>query len=119
MPWKSIRLELASTDDFPHGSASRSYLFRLPLGDGAMIDEEAIKRVPALATAHRYWPNERDRLGHIIRTARCWTVRFETGEESLLFGLECQPIEEDRIFVVDEPDGERRPFRIISVRPVT
>lgn len=119
MPWMSIRLELACTDDFPDGSASRSYLFRVPLGDGAIIDAEAIKRMPALATAHRYWPNERDKFGHIIPTAHCWAVRFETGEESLLFELERQPIEENKVFVVKEPDGARRPFRVISVRPVT
>ena len=119
MPWKSIRLELACTDDFPDGSASRSYTFRLPLGDEALIDAKAIERAPALATAHRYWPNERDRFGYVIRTAHGWAVRFETGDESLLFELDHRPVKESKILVMEEPDGARRPFRIVSVRPVS
>lgn len=119
MPWKSIRLELACTDGFPNGSASRSYLLRLPLDDRALIDEDALALSPALATAHRYWPNERDRFGFISRTGGGWAVRFESGEECLLFGLDRQPLEERNILTFGESDGAWRPFQVVSVRPVT
>jgi hypothetical protein len=44
MTWKSIRLELARTKEFPEGSASRAYLLRLPLDDRGRIYESALRR---------------------------------------------------------------------------
>lgn len=119
MPWKSIRLELACTDGFPNGSASRSYLLRLPLDDRALIDEAALALSPARATAYRYWPNERDKFGVVSRTGRGWAVRFEDGEECLLFGPDAHPLAECNLLTLGEPDGVRRPFRVVSIRPVT
>ena len=42
MNWRSIRLELARTKEFPEGSASRAYLLRLPLDEKGLIDEQAL-----------------------------------------------------------------------------
>src|SRR5580765_7738714 len=59
MNWKSIRLELARTPEFPEGSASRAFLLHLPLDQDGLIDEEVLRDAPARATVHRFWPNER------------------------------------------------------------
>src|SRR3546814_9571358 len=63
MSWTTIRLELARTPAFPNGSAARSYVLRLPLGSGGLIDEREYRIHPELATARRFWPNEPDRHG--------------------------------------------------------
>ena len=44
----------------------------LPLDEGGLIDERTLKRSPARATVHRFWPNERDMAGYVIRTPSGW-----------------------------------------------
>lgn len=118
MNWKSIRLELARTPDFPQGSPSRAYLLRLPLDEQGMIDEQALGLAPAMATVHRFWPNERDRTGYMIRTAAGWAMSYEPGEadDETVFHLETHPIRLGEYVTLTEPDGQRLPFRVASVK---
>ena len=118
MNWKSIRLELARTRDFPEGSASRAYLLRLPLDERGLIDEQALYSAPALATVHRYWPNQRDRSGYMIRTPKGWAMSYEPGEEDdeTVFHLETHPIRVGEYITLTEPDGSRLPFRVASLK---
>ena len=114
MTWKSIRLELARTKDFPEGSASRAYLLRLPLDERGLIDERALAGSPAMATVHRFWPNEADRSGYVIRTPQGWAMSYEPGEEDdeTVFHLETHPIRKGEYITLTEPDGRRFPFRV-------
>lgn len=118
--WKSIRLELARTPDFPQGSANRTYLLRLPLDEGGLIDERALNHAPALATVHRYWPNEPDIFGYVIQTPQGWAISYEPGEQDneTVFHLETHPMREGNYITLTEPDGRRLPFRVASVRPM-
>lgn len=120
MPWKSIRLELARTPEFPEGSATRAYLLRLPLDDCGLIDEPALHEAPALATVHRYWPNQRDRSGYMIRTRNGWAMSYEPGEEDdeTVFHLETHPIRVGEYVTLTEPDGSRLPFRVASLKQI-
>ena len=38
MTWKTIRLELARTPEFPEGSAAHAYVLRLPIDDDGYIE---------------------------------------------------------------------------------
>lgn len=118
MTWKSIRLELARTREFPEGSASRAYLLRLPLDEQGLIDEAALGRSPALATVHRFWPNEPDLSGYVIRTPNGWAMSYEPGEDDdeTVFHLETHPIRVGEYITLTEPDGERLPFRVASLK---
>lgn len=118
MNWKSIRLELARTREFPEGSASRAYLLRLPLDERGLIDEAALRSSPALATVHRFWPNEPDMSGYVIRTPNGWAMSYEPGEDDdeTVFHLETHPIREGEYITLMEPDGRRLPFRVASLR---
>jgi hypothetical protein len=117
MTWKSIRLELARTREYPEGSASRAYLLRLPLDESGLIDEPALRDSPALATVHRHWPNQRDRSGYMIRNAKGWAMSYEPGEEDdeTVFHLETHPIRIGEYVTLTEPDGTRLPFRVASL----
>jgi len=117
MNWKSIRLELARTSDFPQGSASRAYLLRLPLADDGRIDEAALSKAPAMATVRRFWPNEPDMAGYVIRTPRGWAFSYELGEDDdeAVFHLETHRIRLGEYLTLTEPDGRELPFRIASV----
>ena len=118
MNWQSIRLELARTPDFPRGSASRAYLLHLPLNDRGLIDEPSRELCPGRATVRRFWPNEADLSGYVIRRNDGWAFSYMPGEEDdePIFHLENHPIRLGEYLTLTEPDGRRLPFRVASVK---
>lgn len=120
MKWKVIRLELASSSQFPRGSAGRTYLIRLPLtGDGA-IDAATLEAQPARATVRRYWANEADKLGYVVRTPLGYAIRYEANghsdEESKLFRFGSETIKAGEQIMLTELDGSQLRFRIASLQ---
>jgi hypothetical protein len=128
MNWKVIRLELASSWEFPRGSAGRSYLIRLPLTADGAIDMSSLKTQPDRATVRRHWPNEADMLGYLVHTPAGYAIRYETngtrahhpaeandnGEVPLFqFGAEAVQVGE-QIFLT-EPDGRKLRFRVTAL----
>jgi hypothetical protein len=119
MNWKSIRLELARTEQFPQGSAGRSYLLRLPLSEDGLVDESSINESPAHAIVRRFWPNEPDRIGTVVPTSNGLAFCYESSEdEEGLLHLEPHPIRLGGFITLPEPDGTRLPFRVTSMRQV-
>lgn len=120
MNWQSIRLELARTPEFPQGSASRAYLLHLPLDDHGLIDEPLRQSCPARATVHRFWPNEADLSGYVIRRKDGWAVSYALGEgdDETIFHLENHPIRLGEYLTLTEPDGQRLPFRVTSMTEI-
>lgn len=123
MQWKIIRLELASSWEFPRGSVARSYLIRLPLTDEGTIDTATLESQPAHATVRRYWTNQADMLGHLVTTPMGYAIRYEgngrmindAGEPALFqFGAEAIKVGE-QIFLA-EPDGRQLRFRVASLQ---
>jgi hypothetical protein len=118
--WKIVRLELARTPQFPEGSPSRAFLLRLPLFDDGLIDESAVHRNPAMATVKRFWPNEPDRQGYVVRAGGNWAFSYAIGEEDDedLFHLEAHPLRDGEYVTLTEPDGGRLPFRITRISSI-
>lgn len=118
MSWKSIRLELARTPEFPGGSASRAYVIRLPVNDDGLIDEEAVKENTAMARVRRFWPNERDMSGYVIKTPKGWAFSYRVGEDDdeTIFLLDRHVILPGKYITLTEPDGSQLPFRIATVQ---
>jgi hypothetical protein len=113
--WKNIRLELATTAQFPAGSVSRGYLIRLPLADSDCVDRTAFEQNPHRATVRRYWSTEPDEAGIVEEAAGGWAMRCNGSAERMLL-LEDLPIRLGQLVSVVEVDGERLPFRIASIR---
>src|SRR5687768_5243245 len=92
--WKLIRLELDPTPEFPAGSASRAYMLRLPLQDDGLIDATAMAASPAMASVRRFWPNEPDQQGYLIRKGDGWAFSYALGEDDDegVYHLESHPI---------------------------
>ena len=125
-----IRLELASSWQFPRGSAGRSYLIRLPLTADGAIDTAALESQPARATVRRYWPNEADMVGYLIHTPMGYAIRYEMngtdrrsggsetnghGDPSLFqFGADAIRMGEE-IFLT-EPDGHQVRYRVANLQ---
>lgn len=118
MKWKDIRLELARTKEFPDGSPCRAYLLRLPLEDDGLIDEASLKEAPARATVRRYWPNQADMFGHVVRTPLGWAFSYEPSDEDVeaVFHLETHAIRPGEYLTLTEPDGGKLPFRVAGMK---
>ena len=129
MKWKMIRLELASSWDFPRGSAGRSYLIRLPLTDDGAIDTAALESQPSRATVRRYWPNQADMLGHVVPTPTGYAIRYEMNGSKLngnagsngsheprLFQFGADALSIGREIYLTEPDGREMRFKIASMQ---
>lgn len=116
MTWKTIRLELARTPEFPDGSAAHAYVLRLPIDDNGFIEHAAMKHLNESPVVHRIWPNEHDRTGVVISQRAGWAFSYEVGDadDEGIFHLEHHPIKLGEYLTITEPDGERLPFKVVS-----
>ena len=114
MTWSTIRLELARTPPFPKGSAARSYVLRLPLDPAGMIDEQEYRTRPELATVRRFWPNEPDQHGYLLRTGDGWALSYAPGDadDERIYRLDAHSIAPGSYLTLTEPDGTRLPFLV-------
>lgn len=114
MNWKSIRLELGCTREFPAGSVSRAYLLRLPLDDQDKIDAEAFECNPQKATVRRHWSSDPDEWGYVQRDGGEWLLRCNGKDRTFRF-VSCSIRLGEKVQLVNS-DGAALPFRIASVR---
>jgi hypothetical protein len=118
MHWKTVRLELASTEEFPRGSAGRAFLLHVPLASDGRIDRAAVDRQPDRATVHRFWASEPDAFGVVEPNDGGWALQFAVGAGvKLIFLLEDAPLRPDGQVSVLQPGGTSLSFRIASVLP--
>ena len=115
MNWRSIRLELASTGQFPAGSVSRAYLIRLPLDDRDTVDEGAVLAHPSRATARRHWSSEPDEQGLIVKSGDEWKI-CGNGNQQRTLGLNGTPLRLGNKISLIEPDGTTLPLTVASIR---
>ncbi|HSQ98568.1 MAG TPA: hypothetical protein VLM36_01480 [Sphingomicrobium sp.] len=112
--WKSIRLELGSSDEFPGGSVSRGYLIRLPLDDQGMVDRTAFRHHPHRAKVRRYWSTEPDEAGEVIEKEGSWALRCD-GDPNRILQLYGQPLRVGDQLSVIERDGTVLTFEVASI----
>lgn len=120
MKWKVIRLELASSWEFPRGSAGRTYLIRVPLTDDGAIDAASLEEQPGRATVRRYWSNQADMAGYLVRTPLGYAIRYEAsgqGEsDPKLFRFGADAIKVGEQIALTELDGRELQFRVASLQ---
>ena len=115
MHWRTIRLELGSTGEFPAGSVSRAFLLNLPLDDYDVVDGAALARSAAQATARRHWSTEPDERGQIVPSGRDWAMRCD-GKPDRVLQFNGTPMRLGQRVSVVEPDGKVLPLRVASIR---
>lgn len=115
--WKSVRLELARSPEFPRGSASRAFLLRLPLREDGSIDGGAINLNASQATVRRFWASEPDSLGKIVRSDGEWSLHFGS-DNAAGFRMPDEKLVVDQAISIQGPDGAALPFRVISIAPL-
>lgn len=112
--WKSIRLELGNSDEFPGGSVSRGYLIRLPLDEQGMVDRIAFRHHPHRAKVRRYWSTEPDEAGEVIEKDGSWALRCN-GDPSRMLRLDGQAVRVGDQLSVIEADGTVLTFEVASI----
>ena len=113
MNWKSIRLELGCTAEFPSGSVSRAYLVRLPLDGDGRVDGTEVERHPNLATFRRHWSSDPDERGQVAPNGAAWHLDCTGKKRTLSFGS--KPIRLGTKVLIREPNGDVLPFRVASI----
>jgi hypothetical protein len=114
MNWRSVRLELGSTREFPSGSVSRAFLLRLPLNERDEVDASALGKAPRRAVVRRHWSTDPDQNGFIVPSGDNWALG--TKDSNRLLRLGGQPLRLGAMVSVVESDGTVLPFKIASIR---
>ena len=118
MTWKTIRMELARTPEFPLGSSDYGYELHAPLSAEGHLDVKAWRADRKNCTVRRFWRGEPDRKGELLHTRHGWAFSYEPGEEDdeALFKLDRHLFRQGEYIPVREPGGEAHTFKIVSVR---
>jgi hypothetical protein len=67
MTLRKIRLELARDGEHPEGSKRHGYEFVGPLDEEGRLDPLLWKKYRERCRVRRFWQNEDDELGHLVR----------------------------------------------------
>ena len=119
MALKLIRLELARTSGFPAGSRNHGYEFTAPLGTDGQLDPEGWKELGQACTMRRFWGDEDDQHGQLIRTrGGRWAFSYAPGEDDdePIFRFDQHVFRPGEYVTITEHDGVARPFKIVSVK---
>ena len=116
MTWKIIRLELARTPEFPHGSPAHAYVLRLLIDDNGVLEKRILQHPDEDPVVRRFWPGEVERKGVVIPKGRGWVFSYAPGEadDEALFHLENHPVQVGQYLTITEADGEELPFKVVS-----
>lgn len=115
---KTIRLELARTEEFPEGSAAHGYEFTAPLDGAGHIDVEVWRGDKKSCTVTRFWGEEDPEEGYLIHTRHgTWAFSYRPGEEDdePFFRFESHAFVEGEYVTLTGHDGAEHPFRIVRV----
>ena len=91
-------------------------MLRVPLDAAGLIDEAALAKRPAMATVRRFWPNEADQTGYLVRNGQGWAFSYALGDDDdeRVYHLEAHPLRTGEYVTLTEPDGRSYPFRVAS-----
>jgi hypothetical protein len=118
--WSLIKLEMARSADYPFGSVSRAYLIRVPLDRVGMIDGAGVAQNPKRATVRRFWPNEPDQSGYVVKCQHRWGFREGDypGSKGCFASMPDCSIRAGALLKVIERNGTSSPFRVAEISPI-
>ena len=122
MTLNRIRLELGRTAEFPEGSREHGYEFVAPLTKDAHIDAKMWKQVRNRCEVVRFWGTDEIETGKLRHVGSGWRFDYNDAtdaDDEAFFKLDRHLLEPGAYVSITEHDGVQRPFRVVSVIPVT
>ncbi len=120
MTIKKVVLELARDPDFPNGSRAHGYRFTAPITEDGKIDAEAWKTHRDQCRVVRFWGDEEDEVGHLIRKpGGAWAFHYDVhgdednDETGYRFALHV--FKPGEYLSIKEHDDQMRTFKVIAV----
>lgn len=118
MALKTIRLELARTQEHPEGDPGHGYEFRAPLDDAGHLNAAAWHGNKDLCMVRRFEKNIEQERGMLIRTkAGSWAFSYAPGDDDdePIFKFSTHAFKPNEYVSITEHDGVQRAFRVVSV----
>ncbi|CAN0407628.1 unnamed protein product [Phaeothamnion confervicola] len=121
---RHVRLELARDHDFPDGSSERGYELVAPLDDEGRLLAAAWKVIPDRCRVRRFWPRERDDVGHIVhKPGGAWAFHYDIhgdpAHDETGWHLDTHKFVPGEYVSIKEQDGVLRTFRVRAVAELT
>ncbi len=123
MGLKKVRLELARDHDFPQGSREHGYEFVAPLDADGRLDPELWKSKRAHCRVRRFWSDEDDEIGHLIRKpgghwAFHYDIRGDAEQDEAGYRFNNEVFVPGEYVSILEQDDETRTFRVVTVQDI-
>ncbi len=117
---KRVRLELARDRDFPDGSHERGYDFIAPIDDKGHIIAAEWRRLKDRCRVRRFWANEGDEVGHIVRKrGGSWAFHYDVhgaeDNDETGYRFDSHAFVPGEYVSIREHDGVLRTFHVRSV----
>ncbi|ESR26467.1 hypothetical protein [Lutibaculum baratangense] len=116
---RRVRLNLARSHDFPHGSSRHGYEFVAPLDQEGKIDAGAWRKARDRCRVRRFWAGEQDDLGHLVhRPGGSWAFHYdiegdEDDEPGYRFGD--HSFNPGEYVSIRDDEGEMHTFQVATV----
>ncbi len=124
MTLKKIRLELARDREHPDGSSRHGYEFVGPLDEEGHLDAAAWKKYRERCRVKRFWLNEADEVGHLVRKpGGQWAFHYDVhgdaddDEGGYRLGNHKFAVGE-YVSIREHDDDVMRTFRVVRVEPL-
>ena len=123
MELRKIRIEMARDPEFPEGSARHGYEFVAPLDRKRHIDAKAWMANRERCRVKRFWHNEPDEVGHLVRKpGGSWAFHYDIhgdiNDDEAGYRFGDHALIPGEYISIREHDEELRTFRIVSVVPL-
>jgi len=123
MGLKKVRLELARDHDFPRGSRQHGYELVAPLDADGKLDPHLWKAEREHCRVRRFWGDEEDELGHLVRKpGGSWAFHYDIegdeDDDEAGYRFNDERFIPGEYVSVHEQDDTMRTFRVVTVEEV-
>jgi hypothetical protein len=123
MGLKKVLMELARDHDFPRGSREHGYELVAPLDAENKLDPDLWKKERAHCRVRRFWGDEADELGHLVRKpgghwAFHYDIEGDEDDDEVGYRFNQERFIPGEYVSVHEQDDTMRTFKVVTVDDV-
>lgn len=121
---KRITLHLARTKEHPNGSSHHGYEFVAPLDSKSHIDADAWHKTREDCSVRRFWGQETDENGHLVRKpGGSWAFHYEgetePDDDEAGYRFQSHAFAEGEYVSIKDQDGDLQPFVVAYVEDLS